>query len=120
MSSNSVTTVTSDREDIDAIIGINSYRFMKSLDAVLIPNRPRKVDSYLRIGSRPRQTVIDLIIYFQNNPIPSGDLDPYWYNSNIHHFLKDLLRMFRTDLDVFRLLQIPNIRNIIFLRTDWN
>jgi hypothetical protein len=111
---NSVTSVIYDRDDIDEIIRINSYRYIYNLDSVLFPSRPRsKVNSCLPIGSRPRQTINHLIKYFLKNPISSDSLDPYWYESDIPHFLNVLLEKFPTDQIVIKLLQIPNIKKIM-------
>jgi hypothetical protein len=93
-----------------------------SLDTVFMPigRKISRWKPHFRVDLRRRQITNYLIEDFQQNPIPSGVLDPYWYNSNIPHFLNDLSEKFSNDSDVIRLLQIPNIQNIIFLRSDWN
>jgi hypothetical protein len=113
MSSNSVTTVTYDREDIDGILRINNVKNFESLGTVFLPTRPRGIiDSRWIIGVRPRQIIHHLIRYFQNNPIQSRGVDPYWYNSSIPFFLTDLRLRFSRDQDVIKLFQIPHIKNI--------
>ena len=86
-----------------------AHKLFGSLDTVFMPieRRISRWKSHFPVDLRRRQIINYLIEDFQRNPIHSDNLDPYWYNSNIPHFLNDLHRIFSNDLDVIRLLQIP-------------
>jgi len=126
MSSNSVTVVTYDREDIDDMISATSIPRMifdptipenfGSLDTVFMPagRRISKWKQYFPLGISRQQIINYLFKDFQNNPTSYDVLDPYWHRSYVPYFLNDLRRIFSSDLDVIKLLQIPNIRKIMF------
>jgi len=100
-------------EDIELMItNLPRNGVLPSLDEGYLPQRRhiKAGGQRLSIPTRPRKIVNCLTEHFQDNPIPSGDLDSYWQNSNIPYFVYDLLRTFQADSDVKRLMQIPNIK----------
>ena len=79
------------------------------LDSQFIPQRKHQEDGRrLPIPTRPRKIVNILIEFFQEHPI---DPNKTWINSGIPFFLHDV-RRFSEDVDVRKLLAIPNIETI--------
>ena len=111
MSSNSVTIVTYNREDIERLISyLPTHQVVFTLDKSYFASR--NFQRHLPLTVKPRHIVELLTNYFLRNPIVSGkELDDMRLNSDIPYFLYDLKR-FPADPSVVRLMKIPNIEKL--------
>ena len=98
-------------EDIELMISdLPKHRIFSSLDDLFAPQRRHlKTEAWhLPLFTRPRKIVNCLIEQFQNNRIITRS----WIDSGIPYFLWDV-KQFSKDKDVKRLMQIPNLENLI-------
>ncbi|EPA06075.1 hypothetical protein [Candidatus Nitrosarchaeum limnium] len=104
--------MTYNQQDIELMISnLPKHRALSDLDESFTPQRRhlKAGGQHLPIPTRPRKIINSMIEYFQDNPV---ELENNWSDSNIPYFLWDVQK-FSEDRDVKRLIQIPNVKNLI-------